>query len=585
MAETHHLLEVAQKKVSDLESDLSSSETRYKELQTSSSSDIELKKQYTKLQEASKNDKEKLAAFEHEGQILAKKQSDMEREVRKTKATVKEKETEIAKLKDSREQLMKAIEEMQELVRKNESEASNATKSLNAMQAVSHASTDKLAKLEGELAAKLGEIASQRTALETAWSDNGELKRALAELKADRDDLRKQLGEGNSKVIETESSRRDVEQREAVLRATNKQLQDSLQRQMQEANTREERLQNETTEMRKRWHEAITSRDNLAAELGSATTPLLRQISTLQESLRAKGENWQSIEISLSERALRAESSAEIAEHKKLLAEDQVAGLKHQISTLQLKLTDAEAIIQANEGLPERLKKIELMAAEKANEFESKLSLELAQKQSIQATLREMELRYKYDQQENKDNFDRTQKQHELRVSQLNSEIENLREKLTVVERQSNSSSNTNDLSITQNDPFVNKLSRMPGMSLPNGDASYAANDRLQQLIQQREEESRAASLQIKQLQASRDALLDEVSYLSSRNAQLEEESASVPQLTEDANTHRKKLELLLTLLGEKEEELDAAYEDLKEVKSMYRNHMEDLLNQIAPVQ
>ena len=509
----------------------------------------------------------------------------MEKEVLKTKTIIKEKEQEIMKLKDSREQLMKAIEEMQELVRKNESEASNATKSLNAMQAVSHASTDKLAKLEGELAAKLGEIASQKTALETAWSDNGELKRALAELKADRDDLRKQLGEGNSKVIETESSRRDVEQREAVLRATNKQLQDSLQRQMQEANTREERLQNETTEMRKRWHEAITSRDNLAAELGSATTPLLRQISTLQESLRIKGENWQSIEISLSERALRAESTAEIEEHKKLLAEDQVTGLKHQISTLQLKLTDMETIIQANEGLPERLKKIELMAIEKANEFESKLSLELAQKQNIQATLREIELRYKYDQQENKDNFDRNQKQHELRVSQLNSEIENLREKLTIVERHSNSSNNSNDLSITQNDPFTNKLSRMPGMSLPNGDASYAANDRLQQLIQQREEEIKASSLQIKQLQASRDALLDEVSYLSSRNAQLEEESSSVPQLTEDVNTYRKKLELLLTLLGEKEEELDAAYEDLKEVKCMYRNHMEDLLNQIAPVQ
>jgi predicted nucleic acid-binding Zn-ribbon protein len=431
MSETHHLLEITQKKVLDLETNILSSETRYKELQNNNNNDIELKKQYIKLQEVTKNDKEKLAAFEHEGQILAKKQSDMEKEIRKTKTIIKEKDIDIMKLKDSREQLMKAIEEMQELVRKNETEASNATKSLNAMQAVSHASTDKLAKLENELASKINEILSQRTALETAWSDNGELKRALAELKADRDDLRKQLGEGNSKVIETESSRRDVEQREAVLRATNKQLQDSLQRQMQEANTREERLQNETTEMRKRWHDAITSRDNLAAELGSATTPLLRQISTLQESLRIKGENWQSIEISLSERALRAESTAEIAQHKKLLAEDQLTGLKHQISILQLKLTDNETIIQANEGLPERLKKIELMSIEKANEFESKLSLELAQKQNILTTLREIELRYKYDQQENIDNFDRNQKQHELRVSQLNSEIDNLREKLS----------------------------------------------------------------------------------------------------------------------------------------------------------
>jgi DNA repair exonuclease SbcCD ATPase subunit len=253
-------------------------------------------------------------------------------------------------------------------------------------------------------------------------------------------------------------------------------------------------------------------------------------------------------------------------------------------TTLQTKLSDAETIIQTNEGLPERLKKIEQLSIEKANEFESKLSLELAQKQSIQATLREFELRTKYEQQESKDNFDRVQKQHELRVSQLNGEIESLREKISVLEK-SNSSSNDLSGNIAQNDNlFGNKLlTRIPGMSLPNGDASYAANERLQQLIQQREEESKAATLQIKQLQASRDALLDEVSYLSSRNAQLEEQSASVPQLSEEIGTHRKKLELLLTLLGEKEEELDAAYDDLKEVKSMYRLHMEDLLNQIAP--
>jgi hypothetical protein len=112
--------------------------------------------------------------------------------------------------------------------------------------------------------------------------------------------------------METESSRRDVEQREAVLRATSRQLQESLQRQMHEAAGREERLRDEVNEMRKRWQEAIVSRETLASELSSATAPLLRQISSLQESLRVKSENWQVIESSLSERALKAESAAEL---------------------------------------------------------------------------------------------------------------------------------------------------------------------------------------------------------------------------------------------------------------------------------
>lgn len=181
------------------------------------------------------------------------------------------------------------------------------------MHAVSQATTDKLNKLEAETVAKSDELTSQRKALEGSWAESADLKRLLAELRAEAEDLRRQLGEGSSRVQETESSRRDIEQREAVLRATNKQLQDSLQRSMHDCSQREERLREEVNEMRKRWQEAISSRENLASELASATAPLLRQVSTLQESLRLKSEHFQVIESNLSERAMKAESVAEIA--------------------------------------------------------------------------------------------------------------------------------------------------------------------------------------------------------------------------------------------------------------------------------
>jgi len=94
--------------------------------------------------------------------------------------------------------------------------------------------------------------------------------------------------------------------------------------QMQEASVREERLREEGSEMRKRWQEAVSSRETLASELAGATAPLLRQISSMQEAMRAKQEGWQAVESSLSERALRAESVAEMAEHRKNLLEEQV---------------------------------------------------------------------------------------------------------------------------------------------------------------------------------------------------------------------------------------------------------------------
>jgi hypothetical protein len=44
-------------------------------------------------------------------------------------------------------------------------------------QAVSYASTEKLSRLESEIAVKTEELASQRRALDNAWAENSENKR------------------------------------------------------------------------------------------------------------------------------------------------------------------------------------------------------------------------------------------------------------------------------------------------------------------------------------------------------------------------------------------------------------------------
>ena len=83
--------------------------------------------------------------------------------------------------------------------------------------------------------------------------------------------------------------------------------------------------------MRKRWQEAVSSRETLSSELGSATAPLLRQISSLQEAIRSKSEGWHAVEGALSERALRAESVAELSEHRRTVVEEQLADAKQQV--------------------------------------------------------------------------------------------------------------------------------------------------------------------------------------------------------------------------------------------------------------
>lgn len=431
MAETNKLYQDSLKRIADLSSELAQKDAMNRQLQHSSADESETKRHLIKAQEMLKEKQERLAAFEEEGQRLAKKQSEMEKTVRKSKSEMREKEAEIGKLKESKEQLVKAIEEMQDLLKKHEADAISSAKSLTAMQAVSQASADKLSKLEGELSARNEELASQRRALESSWNENNELKRLTAELRADRDDLRRQLGEGTSKVIETESSRRDIEQREAVLRATNKQLQDSLQRQMQESSGREERIREELNEMRKRWQEAISSREGMAAELGNATAPLLRQISSLQEMIRVKGEQWQSIESSLSERAMRAENNSEVAEHKKSLLEEQFAILKQQHSALNHRFQELQNQLHNYEALSEKLKKMESSWNEEKAELNSKLQLEIGHRQSLQASLRELEMRHKIEMQESVESLTTQATQRELELSKLRKDLEGLQEELS----------------------------------------------------------------------------------------------------------------------------------------------------------
>ena len=475
MAETHKQLEVAQRRILDLSAEMTEKDTKLRQSQVNAAGDGELKKQLLRAQEIMKEKEERLAAFEQEGQSLAKKQSEMEKVVRTTKAEVKKRDVDIAKLKESKEQLVKAIEEMQDLVRKNELEASSAMKSLSAMQAVSQASTDKLSRLEGDIGSKAEELASQRKAMEAAWAENNESKRIVAELKADRDDLRRQIGLGTSKVMETESSRRDIEQREAVLRATNKQLQDSLQRQMQESSVREERLRDEVGEMRKRWQEAITSRETLSSELGSATAPLLRQISSMQDTLRMKSESWQAVEASLSERALRAESVAEIAELKKTVLEEQTNELKLQVGLLGARLHEALIAAHSAESVIEKLQKSEVVSADKMVELESRLSLEIGQKQSFQSSLRELELRHKIEQQDAKDAVDLISQQGEGQLYQLQAETQALREQLERERKGDNKRNSSRRLQDKDTSSFGSSSSGN-GNSNSNGNGHFYGN-------------------------------------------------------------------------------------------------------------
>ena len=73
------------------------------------------------------------------------------------------------------------------------------------------------------------------------------------------------------------------------------------------------------------------------------------------------------------------------------------------------------------------------------------------------------------------------------------------------------------------------------------------------------------------------------MSNLSSRNAQVEELITQIPFLNEEIKSLKGRNEALLILLGEKDEEVECIFSDLKEVKMLYRNQIEELLDKLTP--
>lgn len=141
-------------------------------------------------------------------------------------------------------------------------------------------------------------------------------------------------------------------------------------------------------------------------------------------------------------------------------------------------------------------------------------------------------------------------------------------------------------------------------VDIEGDDSSFAASEKKSQLLMQRDEKIEDLQRQIQQsqvrpriptymhcrvivltsLQTSRDALLEEVSFLSSKLSEWEDKMASFPSVQADNALLRERNDALLILLGEKEEELESLLQDMQDVKNLYKCEIEHLLSKIVPV-
>jgi chromosome segregation ATPase len=577
----------------------------------------------------------RLESFEKEGKVLAKQHSDMLATVRKSKGEMKARDASIELLTATKTAQVAQIADLQGRLAAAEGSATTAGKSLGAMQVASQASADKLTRLELELAAKHDEVASGRRALEQAWEAAKVAKRELAAARATTEGLQSKLEGYSGKLKETTDSQRDVESREAMLKANNTQLQESMQRHMTESGQREGRLREELRDMRQRWQEVVAARESLAGELSSSSAPLLAQISKLQETLRAKAEAWSGVESSLSERALRAESTLSVAEERRNLAEEARSAAVMQLTAQTLRLEDARTDLAAFQAQVEGAKAAEAGAMARVTELESRMTAELTRRAALERGVSDLEgtnrrmlselkeaeeahtrlhsVLSETEQERDEWKQQTLELQGDINLRRISSDgaftplvkggahgngdnTRHTKTKSRVHTRQGvtpyndtsadsmygENSGNTCD----DSDPELSALeSRDIGSAtalkslrgpevLPSGELSYAASMRLEQAVRRREEEIDELASKVRTLETSREALLKEVTFLSSRNAQLEEELEKAAPLSETLRQAKHSQNLLLLMVGEKEEEIESLRGDIADVKDLYREQL-----------
>ncbi|CAM9513184.1 unnamed protein product [Ectocarpus sp. 12 AP-2014] len=562
----------------------------------------------TKAEEFEEKDK-MLKAYMDEGAMLAFKQSEMEKTVRKARGALRGVQEERDSLAKEKNTLQASLAGLREQLRAKDEERASQTQSLAAMGAVSQASSHRLNTAEKELEKLREALSAKKAALDKSWAETKELKRSLAELRAEKDALTKSLEDGGKAQKATESQLQQWQDRESTLLLEQSQLQETLERVRREADRREDDAKERQEDVRRRWKEAVGRAEALQAEAHESTAPLLRQVRSLQEEMRLRQEAVRAAEASLTDRAASAELACREAERRRRVAEAAVAAsderahkAEGEVESQGFKLTRLETSI-------EELKAKCDQHAQRASEVEVELSTlkESSRASALQHKSTEAKLRLQLGEAE--DRAAEALRRLEGERREAKDTTSSLKEQLDALRRGGGQQtsrlyggsldrggrrgppetwSRRDSGSFSIDDSFAGSQSGTPRAGVAAnggggggggaGGASFAEVERLNSLAKQRQGQADVLQQRLEAVQATRDALTEEVTSLGRRNTELEALAKAVPLLRDQALELQDKNGVLLDLLGEKTEDLEAVQADMREMQNMYRAQYDELL-------
>ncbi|KAG6669312.1 hypothetical protein I3843_01G227400 [Carya illinoinensis] len=505
-----------------------------------------------------------------EGEELSKKQAAQESQIRKLRAQIRE-------LEEEKKGLITKLQ-----VEENKVESIKKDKT----------ATEQL--LQETIETHQTELAAQKEYYTNALNAAKEAE-TLAEARAN-----------NEARTELESRLREAQEREAMLVQALEELRQTLSRKEQQAVFREDMLRRDIEDLQKRYQASERRCEELITQVPESTRPLLRQIEAMQETTARRAEAWAAVERSLSSRLQEAEAKAATAEERERSVNERLSQTLSRINVLEAQIS---CLRTEQMQLSRSLEKERQRAAENRQEYLA--AKEEAQTQEGRASQLEEEI--KELRQKHKQELQDALMHREL----LQQEVEKEKAARLDLERkaQVHSAAASAQTPITkpnsayENGNLTRKISSASSLGSMEESyflqASLDSSDSLSErrnagestmspfymksmtpsafeaALRQKEGELASYMSRLASLESIRDSLAEELVKMTGRCEKLQAEASMLPGIRVELEALRRRHSAALELMGERDEELEELRADIIDLKEMYREQVNLLVNKI----
>ncbi|XP_073035084.1 golgin candidate 5-like isoform X1 [Primulina eburnea] len=506
-----------------------------------------------------------------EGEELSKKQAAQESQIRKLRSQIRE-------LEEEKKGLLTKLQ-----VEENKVDSMKRDK----------AETEKL--LQETVEKHQAELATQKEYYTDALNAAKEAE-ALAEARANTEAR-----------TELESRLREAEDRESMLVQTLEELRQTLSRKEQQAVFREEMLRSDIEDLQKRYQASERRCEELITQVPESTRPLLRQIEAIQETAARRAEAWAAVERSLNSRLQEAEAKAAAAEEKELSINERLTQTLSRINVLEAQLSCLRA---EQTQLTRSLEKERQRAAENRQEYlalKEESDTREGRVKQLEEEISELRRKHKDDlhealmhqeflQQElEREKATRLEQERAARLpsSVVPDQILIARQKSAAFEngnlsRKISSASSLSSMeesyflqsTLDSSENFAERRSVVEGTMSPYYMKSVTSST-FEAALRQKEGELASYMSRLASMESIRDSLAEELVKMTAQCEKLQAEAATLPGIRAELEALRQRHSAALELMGERDEELEELRADIADVKEMYREQVNLLVNKI----